>query len=264
MAVLGAGAVTLLGAAAVGSAAPTSVTVVLSAQSATEPVGHAVRLTAKAHGLPAGGHVRILAGRAKVADCARSTCTGTWTGHTAARVSFQAVAIVAGKAVAHSHTVVVTWKKAAQPPEPAPAPAPAPTPPPPPAAPAPLPGHYCGLSNEGKSICFDVTSQPAVANLVTESVATCGNGGQGTITLTISQPVPVVQPGLTMSYSFSSALPDSGGDTNISIAYAISATFDTAGNATGTIVLTHLSFDEGGTHYDCAGDPRTWTARLGA
>ena len=50
VAVLGAGAVAILGAAAVGTAAPTSVTVVLSAQSATEPVGHGVRLTAKAHG----------------------------------------------------------------------------------------------------------------------------------------------------------------------------------------------------------------------
>jgi len=46
--------------------------------------------------------------------------------------------------------------------------------------------------------------------------------------------------------------------------YTIGGTFDTAGNVTGTIHLVHISWDQNGTHYDCAGDTRTWTARLGA
>jgi hypothetical protein len=43
-----------------------------------------------------------------------------------------------------------------------PPPPPAPPPlPPPPAAPAAKAGHYCGFTNQGKSICFDVTGSSA-------------------------------------------------------------------------------------------------------
>jgi hypothetical protein len=157
--------------------------------------------------------------------------------------------------------VFVTWGDTT----PAPTPTPTPAPPPPPAPSAPA-GHYCGLTNEGKSICFDVTAAPqsVMKNLKTESIANCGDGSSWIWTLSFFAPVSILQPGLTASYSYSGPLPDNSTSSHIQIAYSVTASFDTSGNANGTIVLTHISWDEGGTHYDCAGDPRTWTGRLGA
>src|SRR5262249_31874721 len=37
---------------------------------------------------------------------------------------------------------------------------------------------------------------------------------------------------------------------------------DGAGNATGTLAIWHISFDKSGSHYDCTGQPRSWTAKF--
>jgi hypothetical protein len=247
--------------------ASTRVSISLKAAASSAQVGTPVSLKAVATGLAHADQIRIVAQRhgavLRVATCARTTCTGRFTDGAAETVVFLALVVRKGKTVARSATALVTWKGAQT--APPPAPPPAPTPPPPP-APSAAAGHYCGLTNEGKSICFDVTAAPtsAVRNLKTESIANCGDGSSWIWTLSFSAPVSILQPGLTMSYQYSGPLPDFEGTTNVQVSYSVNATFDTAGNASGTIVLTHVSWDSGGTHYDCAGDPRTWNGRLGA
>jgi hypothetical protein len=251
---------------AAGAQATTRVSISLKAAPASAKIGTTVSLRAVGHGLARADQIRIVAQRhgtqLRVATCAKATCTGRFTDGAAETVVFRAFVVRKGKTVARSGTALVTWTAETAPP---PAPAPAPTPPPAP-APAAAAGHYCGLTNEGKSICFDVTAPPtpAVRNLKTESIANCGDGSSWLWTLSFSAPVSILQPGLTLAYQYSGPLPDFEGTTNIQISYSVNATFDTAGNASGTIVLTHVSWDSGGTHYDCAGDPRTWNARLGA
>ncbi len=117
---------------------------------------------------------------------------------------------------------------------PAPAQPPAPTPPPPPPPPPPAPppakaGHYCGFTNQGKSICFDVTGSSA-------------------------------------SSSYSRPLGTGSGSpiTNVSTTYSVSGKLDTAGNATGTLSVSRFSFDYQGSHYDCAAAGYGWQAKAGA
>jgi hypothetical protein len=253
--------------AATAAAAPT-ISVSLKAGSARPGLGVPVAFIASARGLAHRDRLRIVGIRTNgerftVADCAKATCSGRHADALPERLTFRALVIRHGRPIAHSGAVFVTWG------DPAPAPAPSPAPAPPPApGPAAAAGHYCGLTNEGKSICFDVTPAPqsVLTNLTTESIARCGDGTSWVWTLPFTAPVSILQPGLTASFEHNGALPNSadGSATHIQIVYSVAATFDTAGNASGTIVLTHISWDANGKHYDCAGDPRTWTARLGA
>ena len=150
----------------------------------------------------------------------------------------------------------------------APPPAPAPTPPPPP-PPAPGPaakgGHYCGFTNQGKSICFDVAGSSA-AHFETTSDVDCGSVGILTdVGLSFSGSAPI-QPDLSFSFSYNGPLTTSGDSviTNLSTNYTVSGKLDTAGNATGTLNLNRFSFDYQGTHYDCAAAGYGWEAKVGA
>jgi hypothetical protein len=255
----------LLATVAATAQATTSVSISLKAAKTSAKVGTTVSLRAVGHGFARADQIRIVAQRRgvllRVATCSKATCTGRFTDGAAETVVFRALVVRKGKTVARSTKALVTWKAESVP---APVPTPTPTPPPPP-APAASAGHYCGLTNEGKSICFDVTAPPAAAvrTLKTESIANCGDGSSWLWTLSFPGPVSIVQPGLAMTYQYSGPLPDLEDTTNIQVSYSVNATFDTAGNAKGTIVLTHVSWDSGGTHYDCAGDARTWDAELG-
>jgi RTX calcium-binding nonapeptide repeat (4 copies) len=148
-------------------------------------------------------------------------------------------------------------------PPPAPPAPPAPTPPP---APHAVGGHYCGFTNQGKSICFDVTSDGArAANFATTSDVTCGNVGIRDLGLSFSGATPI-QGDLTFSFTYNGPLQTSSGSplTNVSTSYTVSGKLDTAGNGTGTLTLTRFSFDYQGTHYDCSAAPYGWQARAGA
>jgi hypothetical protein len=150
----------------------------------------------------------------------------------------------------------------APPPPPAPAPAP---PPPPPAAPPAKAGHYCGFTNQGKSICFDVAGSSA-ANFATTSDVDCGSVGiLEDVGLSFGDATQI-QPDLSFSFSYNGPLQtDSGSSiTNVSTSYSVSGKLDTAGNATGTLNLNRFSFDYQGTHYDCAAAGYGWQAKLGA
>jgi hypothetical protein len=147
---------------------------------------------------------------------------------------------------------------------PAPAPPPAPSPPPPPpVAPPAKAGHYCGFTNQGKSICFDVTGSSA-ANFDTTSELDCGIGILEDIELSFSGATPI-QPDLSFSFSYSGPLGTGSGSpiSNVSTSYSVSGKLDTAGNATGTLSVSRFSFDYQGTHYDCAAAGYGWQAKVG-
>jgi Ca2+-binding RTX toxin-like protein len=144
-----------------------------------------------------------------------------------------------------------------------PAPTP-PTPPPPPAAPPAKAGHYCGFTNQGKSICFDVTGSSA-ANFDTTSDLDCGIGILEDIGLSFSGSAPI-QPDLSFTFSYSGPLETGSGSdiSNVSTSYSVTGKLDTAGNATGTLSVSRFSFDYRGSHYDCAAAGYGWQAKVGA
>ena len=148
---------------------------------------------------------------------------------------------------------------------PAEPPPPAPTPPPP-AAPLAKPGHYCGFTNQGKSICFDVSADGnRVANFDTTSDADCGNVGIRDLGLSFGGSTPI-QSDHTFTFTYNGPLSTSPGSpiTNVTTNYTVSGKLDTSGNGTGTLSLTRFSFDYQGTHYDCSAAPYGWQAKVGA
>lgn len=144
-------------------------------------------------------------------------------------------------------------------------PPPEPTPPP---TPAPLAraGHYCGFTNQGKSICFDVTSDGLrVASFVTTSDLDCGAVVLEGLQLSFTGSAPI-QPDLTFSFTYNGPIgtsPDSPFK-NMTASYVATGKVDTAGNGTGTLTVPQLAFDYGGTHYTCAAASYAWQAREGA
>jgi RTX calcium-binding nonapeptide repeat (4 copies) len=154
----------------------------------------------------------------------------------------------------------------ATPPSPTP---PAPTPPAPPAPPAPTgptakAGHYCGFTNQGKSICFDATTT-TVSHFETTSDVDCGTATLSDFSLRFGGSTPI-QSDLSFSFSYDGPITTSSDSPfkNVSTSYSLSGKFDTAGSATGTLSIKRFSFDYEGTHYDCAAAGYGWQARAGA
>jgi Ca2+-binding RTX toxin-like protein len=147
------------------------------------------------------------------------------------------------------------------------APTPPPTEPtPPPAAPAEraLPGRYCGFTNQGKSICIDVTPDSlAVTQFETTSDVDCETA-TATFGLSFGNQV-MIQPDLSFTFHYQGPIDSSDAElTNIVADYTVSGKFDTAGNASGTLFLGKFSFDYQATHYNCGAAPYAWQARRGA
>jgi hypothetical protein len=256
-------ALALLAALAGTARAAAPVTVALTVDTKSPQGGDQVTLVARARHYLRGDVVVIKVtdadGASTVASCRSAGCSGDWTESDAGSATFQAFVrtkLHGGKLVAHTPVLVVRWAAAPPPPPP---------PPPPPAA---RTGHYCGLSNEGKSVCFDVIGDAGelqqVSGLHLESNVVCGDGSGWWWSIYPPVNISIDSPALTFSYTFSGPMPNVTGASNAAATYTIAGTFDTAGNVTGTVHLTHISWDANGKHYDCAGDPRTWTARLGA
>jgi hypothetical protein len=157
---------------------------------------------------------------------------------------------------------VVTGLPAEPPPQPSPNPPPAP----PASTPLARPGHYCGFTNQGKSICFDVSADGnRVANFDTTSNADCGNVEIQDLGLTFGDSTPI-QSDHTFTFTYNGPLSTAPGSsiTNVTTSYTVSGKLDTAGNGTGTLGLTRFSFDYQGTHYDCSAAPYGWQAKVGA
>ena len=127
-----------------------------------------------------------------------------------------------------------------------------------------LAGHYCGFNDQGKSVCLDVSSDStSVSSFETESIVGCTDSSQWEWRLSFGTDQPITNLGFTYSYS-GSLNSGSSSITNIQATYSINGTFDTAGNVSGTLALTSISWDENGTHYDCSGVPFAWRAKLNA
>jgi hypothetical protein len=104
-----------------------------------------------------------------------------------------------------------------------------------------LGGTYCGFTDQGKSVCLDVAADGTeITRLVTESIVSC-------------------TPDLAFSHTFDGKF--ASGDAGT---YSVEGTFDAAGNVSGRLALTSVSFDEEGTHYTCTGVPFAWSAKRGA
>ena len=122
-----------------------------------------------------------------------------------------------------------------------------------PARPTALPGHYCGFTNNGYGICFDVTADGrSFTNAHFALQTACQPDSRFLITITTRANVPI-QPDLTFDYEVGSG--------DLAGSY-IKGKLDTAGNAQG-VVHVAASFTYFGTHYSCLFDT-DWTARLGA
>jgi Ca2+-binding RTX toxin-like protein len=145
-----------------------------------------------------------------------------------------------------------------------PAPPPEPTPPAPAPGPTAKAGHYCGFTNQGKSICFDATAT-TVSHFDTTSDITCGSLGTiPDLRLQFGGSAPI-QSDLSFTFSFNGPV-DAGdsGLTNVKMSYSVTGKFDTAGNATGILNFSQLSFDYQGFHVDCGAAPYAWQAKAGA
>lgn len=140
-------------------------------------------------------------------------------------------------------------------------------PPPPPAQTNPpstahvLPGRYCGLTNQGKSVCITVASNPArVTTYSLSAEVDCGTA-MATFSFATSGPGRI-QSDLTFSRSADEELADRTFVKRITVAWEISGRFDTGGNVAGTFFLKRASFDTNGTRLNCASTPTVWKAKL--
>ncbi len=137
------------------------------------------------------------------------------------------------------------------PPPPPPAP---PAPPAPPSPPLALPGKYCGFTNSGGGICFEI-GQSGSAQFFTkanfEQTTDCEPDARFRLTITFGGQVRL-GPDLKFSY------PVPSGELAGS---RIEGFVDTQGNAQGSLEM-RASFDYEGARYTC-GSTTTWTANLG-
>lgn len=120
--------------------------------------------------------------------------------------------------------------------------------------------------DQGKRICFDVTADGTrEANFATTSDLVCGDLELRNLSLAFTGSRPL-QPDLSFSFVYEGPIQTAPGDplTNMTTSYTVAGKLDTAGNGTGTLTVSRLSFDYQGTHIDCSAAPYGWQARLGA
>ena len=234
-----------------GSAVRVSINVVGDTQL---EVGQAAKLSATAK-LPKGARLMIQAlptGRtaAKIAECRRSPCSGTYRGSSEESVDFQAAAIKrSGRKVTtlgRSARVAVSWSE------------PAPPPPPPSPPPAAAPGHFAGKTADNELWVFDIGADGlTLTNLRTgqtnehcEPFAYLSGGD-----LTFPGPIPVGRDG---SFSISSTVSGTVGGEPSTDAVKITGHI-TGGTASGTYRVDS-SFTYKGQGYGCTTGDQTWTA----
>jgi hypothetical protein len=237
----------------VATASGSAVPVVLRLDGATHrDVGQAVRLTATAK-LPAGTHLliqRFVSGRApaKVAECLRSPCVGSFHSATAGVAAFQAFAIrrtgERTTVLGRSKRLTITWAVVV------------PTPPPP----AATPGHYEGTTVQNEIFDFDVTADGrSLTNLRTGQINEhCDTTPQINLSggnLTAPGPFPIAADGsFTIKGTYSSYVNGAPSSNTLLIVGRISGE-----TASGTYkVDTFYSVDGDGR--SCTSDTQTWTA----
>jgi RTX calcium-binding nonapeptide repeat (4 copies) len=120
------------------------------------------------------------------------------------------------------------------------------------AAPSAQPGHYCGFTNNGGSICFDITPAPATftnaAFTVTFDANDCEPTAAGTVNYTTHGSAPLAADN---SFDFEIAAGDAAGT-------YVKGKADASGGAAGDLHI-HSVLSSGGTTFTC-GLNATWTA----
>jgi hypothetical protein len=262
----------LAGGATFGPSAKPRVAVSIAATPAgAHEAGDVVTVVGRARPLPKGDRLLVERGSGAawitLAECARPTCSGTWTEADEVTVAFRArvvhrLAVTKGRITAVLGTSRVVTAHWAAPEQPAPPLPPAPPPPTPLAAKA---GKYCGFNDQGRTVCLDVASDGlTVTSFVTQSLVTCADGSQWYWLLSFGGRT-IALDNLSFTFGYSGPLTTSSTTTtNIQTTYSLSGTFDQVGNAQGQVALTSISFDSGGTHYSCSSAPYGWHAKLGA
>jgi hypothetical protein len=227
-----------------GSAIPVS----LKAGATNRVAGQSVRLTATAK-LPRGDRLLIIGlraaqPRARVAECPRSPCSGTFRSTSPEVVVFQASVIKrTGSKITtlgRSRPVSVSWTE---------------PPPPPPTA---VPGHYEGRSSQNEIFNFDVTADGrGLTNLQTGQVnQSCDppahlSGGN----VTARGPYQVALDGtVTFSGTFTGTVGGSVSTNTLTVAGRISG-----GTASGTF-REDTTFTSNGAAFKCSSGDQTWTA----
>ncbi len=67
--------------------------------------------------------------------------------------------------------------------------------------------------------------------------------------------------GFTRTYSGGLSISDPK-IANVTVSYKLTGTLTTTGTAKGSFQISHISWDQSGTHYDCTGAGASLTARL--
>lgn len=225
--------------------------------SAAPTVGQSVRLTASAR-LAAPNHLLIQAFRgasrpAKVVECLRSPCTGSYKATSEGDVAFQASVIKRVDSrvttLGRSKRVTVSWSQPAPPPPP-------PAPPPPP--PAATPGHFTGtIGNAQAPLNFDVGADGlSLANVATGEIDESCDPNTYTFWFTgihANGPFPVAQDG-------SFTITGSGSNPPL-LAYSIKFTGKVTGTTASGILHVDSSYQlDNGSQLNCTSGDQPWAA----
>ncbi|HEX3455351.1 MAG TPA: hypothetical protein VHS03_12045, partial [Gaiellaceae bacterium] len=126
------------------------------------------------------------------------------------------------------------------------------------------PGHSAGQTSANDPVSFDVSADSTgVTNLSFAGHVTCGDGSGWTWKVMSASKSPVSST-LAFSRTYSGALTISDPKiANVNVSYKLTGTLTPAGTAKGSFQISHIRWDQSGTHYDCTGSAASWAAQLG-
>jgi hypothetical protein len=115
-----------------------------------------------------------------------------------------------------------------------------------------LDGHYCGATDQGQSMCFDILGGgKTFANAQFGAIVDCQPPGQFEVTSAVAESTAPIASNLTFTW-----LKPSGHMAGS----RVTGTLNTAGGATGTLTAK-AAFSYQGTHYDCQAPTSAWSAK---
>jgi hypothetical protein len=128
-----------------------------------------------------------------------------------------------------------------------------------PPAPNVVAGRYCGFTNQGKSICFTVSSdRRSFGEAHFGARVDCQPSSTYEWTIDFTGSTPIASDG-SFTYTVDRISPDS--EIQGLIGSYVSGTIDSSGNAQGHMHLTQITFTQAGTSYSCETADTDWTAK---
>jgi hypothetical protein len=133
-------------------------------------------------------------------------------------------------------------------------------------------GQYKGTTDEGRAISFStepiwttasrLVGGTRITDVKLDNTADCGVHGIGNFEIDPPS-TRWIQLNYDNTFAYAGTINfDAETAKNVRATYTIAGKIDTAGNATGTLAIWLISFDKDGSHYDCTGKPRSWTAKV--